>query len=147
MSHSSLTHIRLNGLVAPIAGPEWALQAQGRVAGMCSESATWSWRDSSGPAPGWQVAWSRCPIWVAHAACVTWCVSSGPQTAAASWETRANFISFCVYCKNPYNSEWKKQALSEIKICEEKIKCSLQTDELQHKPPHSSVGVILGSFI
>lgn len=41
-----------------------------------------------GPTPGWQEAWSRCTIWLTHAARVTSSVfhlsSEGPQTGAAA---------------------------------------------------------------
>lgn len=85
-----------------------------------------------GPTPGWQEAWWRCTIWLAHAARVL-CVSSVlwrttdrssraviRDTRSAAWDTRANFIYLCVSCQNLCNWEWRKQALSEIKICENK---------------------------
>lgn len=53
-------------LVALIAGPKWALQAQGHVAGMCWESATWSWRHTLGPG-----AWLTGSVAVLHNLCHT----------------------------------------------------------------------------
>lgn len=58
--------LTLLALVALIAGPKWALEVQGHVAGMCWESATWSWRHTSGPC-----AWLTGSMAVLHNLCLS----------------------------------------------------------------------------